>query len=158
MPCCPTQSASRASTSAAQPISAPKVHLHIAASDFDAAVDFYRRFFGTEPIKLKPGYAKFLPEWAPVNLAISEHAVDGVGAINHVGIQLPDPEAVQKHLNRMHLAGLASRVEMGVDCCHANQDKFWVVDPSGIEWEVYHLNFDIEGAVSTKASSACCAR
>jgi N-acetylglutamate synthase-like GNAT family acetyltransferase/2-polyprenyl-3-methyl-5-hydroxy-6-metoxy-1,4-benzoquinol methylase len=32
---------------------------------------------------------------------------------------------------------------MGVDCCHANQDKFWVEDPDGVEWEVYHLNYDL---------------
>jgi len=31
-----------------------------------------------------------------------------------------------------------------VDCCHANQDKFWVKDPDGVEWEVYHLNYDLE--------------
>jgi len=34
---------------------------------------------------------------------------------------------------------------MGVNCCHANQDKFWVTDPDGVEWEVYHLNYDLEG-------------
>jgi hypothetical protein len=33
---------------------------------------------------------------------------------------------------------------MGVNCCHANQDKFWVQDPDGVEWEVYHLNYDLE--------------
>jgi len=36
------------------------------------------------------------------------------------------------------------REEMGVNCCHANQDKFWVQDPDGVEWEVYHLNYDLE--------------
>jgi len=36
------------------------------------------------------------------------------------------------------------REEMGVNCCHANQDKFWVQDPDGVEWEVYHLNYDID--------------
>jgi DNA-binding transcriptional ArsR family regulator len=34
---------------------------------------------------------------------------------------------------------------MGVNCCHANQDKFWVKDPDGVEREVYHLNYDLEG-------------
>ena len=33
---------------------------------------------------------------------------------------------------------------MGVNCCHANQDKFWAADPDGVEWEVYHLNYDLE--------------
>jgi hypothetical protein len=40
-----------------------------------------------------------------------------------------------------------------VNCCHANQDKFWVQDPDGVEWEVYVLNHDIEdgGACATDA-------
>ena len=53
---------------------------------------------------------------------------------------------------------------MGVNCCHANQDKFWVQDPDGVEWEVYHLNYDLEDAEPTTGlktlplakASACC--
>jgi hypothetical protein len=53
---------------------------------------------------------------------------------------------------------------MGVDCCHANQDKFWVQDPDGVEWEVYHLNYDLEsetvspgrpGLALAKGGSCC---
>ena len=47
-------------------------------------------------------------------------------------------------LARIKAAGLPVREEMGVNCCHANQDKFWVQDPDGVEWEVYHLNYDLE--------------
>jgi hypothetical protein len=58
--------------------------------------------------------------------------------------------------------------EMGVNCCHANPDKFWVKDPDGVEWEVYHLNYDLEGdeeernrqpnrlAMLGVTASACC--
>jgi hypothetical protein len=60
---------------------------------------------------------------------------------------------------------------MGVNCCHANQDKFWVEDPDGVEWEVYVLNHDIEddsaGCATAeparssfavvKAGTSCCA-
>ena len=48
-------------------------------------------------------------------------------------------------LARVKAAGLPVREEMGVNCCHANQDKFWVTDPDGVEWEVYYLNYDLEG-------------
>jgi hypothetical protein len=34
--------------------------------------------------------------------------------------------------------------EFSVDCCHANQDKFWVADPDGGEWEVYVFTHDLE--------------
>jgi hypothetical protein len=47
-------------------------------------------------------------------------------------------------LQRVKAAGLPVREEFGVDCCHANQDKFWVEDPDGVEWEVYVLNHDLE--------------
>jgi hypothetical protein len=57
---------------------------------------------------------------------------------------------------------------MGVNCCHANQDKFWVKDPDGVEWEVYHLNYDLEDEEPTAVAepvkglqlaepAACCA-
>ena len=74
------------------------------------------------------------------------------------------PETVTAHLQRVKAAGLPVREEMGVTCCHANQDKFWVHDPDGVEWEVYHLNYDLEDAAPTaglktlplaKASSCC---
>jgi hypothetical protein len=45
---------------------------------------------------------------------------------------------------------------MGTDCCHANQDKFWVRDPDGTEWEIYHLNYDLEDAPGA-ATTTCCA-
>jgi len=38
---------------------------------------------------------------------------------------------------------------MAVNCCHANQDKFWVRDPDGVEWEVYVLNHDLEEDTAT---------
>jgi hypothetical protein len=27
--------------------------------------------------------------------------------------------------------------------CYANQSKFWVIDPDGVEWEVYHVNHEL---------------
>ena len=62
-------------------------------------------------------------------------------------------------------SGLPLREEIGVDCCHANQDKFWVRDPDGVEWEVYYLNYDLEDetpkahatALPLAKDAACCA-
>ena len=96
------------------------------------------------PVKEKPGYVKFLPEWAPVNLALSTGHPAGAGTVNHVGVQVDSSATVTAQLARVKAAGLPVREEMGVNCCHANQDKFWVQDPDGVEWEVYHLNYDLE--------------
>lgn len=122
-----------------------KVHLHLHVSDLVKSRAFYEKFLGGDPVKVKDGYVKFLPEWAPVNLALSNGGHAGAGTINHVGVQVDSVEGVMGQLARVKAAGLPVVEEMGVNCCHANQDKFWVTDPDGVEWEVYHLNYDLEG-------------
>ena len=144
-----------------------KVHLHMHVSDLAKSREFYEKFLGAGPVKVRPGYAKFLPDWAPVNLALSGGGSASEGTVNHVGVQVDAVDTVMAHLARVKAAGLPVREEMGVNCCHANQDKFWVRDPDGVEWEVYHLNYDIEGDEDApKAGSvsfpmakgnACCA-
>jgi lactoylglutathione lyase len=115
-----------------------KVHLHMHVSDLSKSREFYEKFLGGDPVKVKQGYVKFLPAWAPVNLALSTGGPIGTGTINHVGVQVDSVETVMAELTRIKDAGLAVVEEMGVNCCHANQDKFWVKDPDGVEWEVYH--------------------
>ncbi len=122
-----------------------KVHVHLHVSDLSKSRAFYEKFFGVSPVKVKPGYVKFLPPLGPVNLALSDGGPGGgTGTpVDHLGIQVESPEAVRAALARARAAGVPTREEMGVDCCHANQDKFWVQDPDGVEWEVYHLNYDL---------------
>lgn len=142
-----------------------KVHLHLHVSDLGKSGEFYQKFFGRAPVKEKPGYFKFLPEWAPVNLALSQGRPAGEGPVDHVGIQVGSSEIVMAHLARVKAAGLPVREEMGVNCCHANQDKFWVKDPDGVEWEVYHLNYDLESSthrgeparIALAKAPSCCA-
>ena len=122
-----------------------KVHLHMHVSDLGKSRDFYEKFLGGDPVKVKDGYVKFLPEWAPINLALSTGGPIGAGTIDHVGVQVDAVATVMAQLARVKAAGLPVMEEMGVNCCHANQDKFWVKDPDGVEWEVYHLNYDVEG-------------
>jgi catechol 2,3-dioxygenase-like lactoylglutathione lyase family enzyme len=143
-----------------------KVHLHLHVSDLAKSRAFYEKFLGGDPVKIKPGYVKFLPEWAPVNLALSTGGPVGAGTIDHVGVQVESVESVMAQLGRVKAAGLVVTEEMGVNCCHANQDKFWVTDPDGVEWEVYHLNYDLEGdeaerdarpnGLTLLGATACC--
>ena len=125
-------------------MSQTKVHIHLSVSDLERSKDFYRKFFGVSPVKEKPGYAKFLPDLGPVNLALSQSGGGRpAGAIHHLGIQVDTSAIVSTELRRIKSAGLPVREQMNVECCHANQDKFWVEDPDGTRWEVYHLNYDI---------------
>ena len=143
-----------------------KVHMHLHVSDLEKSRSFYEKFLGAGPVKVKPGYVKFLPEWAPVNLALSTGGHAAAGTIDHVGVQVDSVESVMGQLARVKTAGVPVVEEIGVNCCHANQDKFWVTDPDGVQWEVYHLNYDLEGGetevrpsgLTVVGATACCAR
>ena len=133
---------------------APKVHVHMKVSSLEKSRAFYEKFLGTAPVKVKPGYLKFLAPFGPLNLALSEAApIDGRGHVDHMGLQVESAEVVRRELARVKSSGLPVREEVGVNCCHANQDKFWVEDPDGVEWEVYVLNHDIEDDTAARATA-----
>src|SRR4029450_6038621 len=120
-----------------------KVHLHMHVSDLTKSRDFYEKFLGGDPVKVKQGYVKFLPEWAPVNLALSTGGPAGAGAIEPGGVQVDSVATVMSQLARVKAAGLPVTEEMGVNCCHANQDKFWVKDTDGGEGEGDPREYDL---------------
>ncbi|MGH8011483.1 MAG: ArsI/CadI family heavy metal resistance metalloenzyme [Candidatus Binataceae bacterium] len=124
-----------------------RVHIHLKVANLDHSRDFYERFLGVQPAKLKPDQIKFLPECAPLNLTLTPMrtpADDNRHAVNHLGIEVASRDAVLTHLHRVKAAGIAVREQLEVNCCYANQSKFWVIDPDGVEWELYHLNYDLE--------------
>lgn len=114
-----------------------KVHVSLTVRDIDASVAFYRRLFGVEPAKLKPAYAKFDVPHPPVNLTLSQGAPANRGTLSHLGIQVPATEDVLSIRDQWREAGLEPRDEMKTDCCYALQDKAWVSDPDGNDWEVF---------------------
>src|SRR6185503_13209889 len=109
-----------------------KVHLHMHVSDLAKSRAFYEKFLGGDPVKVKPGYVKFLPDCAPVNLALSEGGAAAEGIVNHVGVQVDGVNTVMAHLARVKEAGIPVIEEMGVDFGQTNQYKFWVRDPDGV--------------------------
>lgn len=143
------------------------VHIHLHVNNLETSRAFYERFFGAPPVKEKPGYLKFLPKFAPLNIALSEAGgrTPG-GSLSHLGVQVESSDAVREVLARVKSAGLPVREEVATNCCYANQDKFWVRDPDGVEWEVYNINFDTDelgGRVSlaglgsdSSETAACC--
>jgi catechol 2,3-dioxygenase-like lactoylglutathione lyase family enzyme len=125
----------------------PRVHIHLKAAELMVSREFYRQFLGVGPVKDKTDHVKFLVPFAPLNLVISPargaYAANGRAAVNHLGIELPSGAAVEEHLRRIKQQGLRVREQLNVNCCYANQSKFWVIDPDGVEWEVYHVNYDL---------------
>jgi len=124
----------------------PRVHIHLKAADLKASREFYRKLLGVEPVKDKPDHVKFLAPFAPLNLVVSPartQSAEGPAAVNHLGIEVSSGAVVEEHLRRVKQEGLKVREQLNVNCCYANQSKFWVIDPDGVEWEVYHVNYDL---------------
>ena len=137
-----------------------KVHVALNTPRFDESVRFYRTFLGLEPVKLKPGYAKFDVAEPGLNLTLNESsAVENPGALNHLGIQVASTGAVKEAAERLKAEGLATFEEENTDCCYALQDKVWVTDPNGYRWEVFVVKVgDTQPHVTAAPpAEACCA-
>jgi lactoylglutathione lyase len=130
-----------------------RVQLALTVGDIDSAVDFYRTVFQTEPAKVRPGYANFAITDPPLKLVLIEG--DAPGTLNHLGVEVDASSEVHASTGRFQDAGLSTRLEDGVECCFARQDKVWVSDPDGAEWEWYTVLGDADTLAST--ADGCCA-
>lgn len=118
-------------------VTALKAHLSLNVRNVEKSVEFYRKMLGIEPSKVRTGYAKFELQNPPLNLALNESPVNSRGALSHLGIQLASTEDVMATKQKWNEAGLATRDEIQTNCCFAIQDKTWVRDPDGNEWEAF---------------------
>src|SRR5437763_16204026 len=115
-----------------------KPHVSINVRNVEASIAFYRKMLGIEPSKVRTGYAKFDVAEPPLNLALNEVAsLASAGALSHLGFQVGSTDDVLTMRQRWAEAGLITRDEMQTDCCYATQDKTWVKDPDGNEWEAF---------------------
>lgn len=121
-----------------------RVQLSLNVTDFDAAVAFYSRLFGTAPAKLRPGYANFAIADPPLKLVLNAPGNGAGGTINHLGVEVDSTEEVNTAGDRMAAEGLDTKPAPGTKCCYALQDKVWAHDPDGVPWEYYTVLEDIE--------------
>lgn len=122
-----------------------KMHLSLRVQNLERSVTFYRAFFGVQPHKLRPGYANFDLAEPPLKFALTENPkATGSGSLDHLGFQVSDPHELEAAKERLKAAGLATFDESDTTCCYAKQDKVWVHDPDGNEWEIYLLTDDLE--------------
>jgi catechol 2,3-dioxygenase-like lactoylglutathione lyase family enzyme len=140
-----------AAGSQASTVKALKAHLSLNVRNVDQSIQFYRKMLGIEPSKVRTGYAKFDVQNPPLNLALNEGPVASRGALSHLGIQVASTEDVLATRQKWNDAGLLTRDEMQTSCCYAVQDKAWVLDPDGNEWEVFVVLED-----NLAESNSCC--
>jgi catechol 2,3-dioxygenase-like lactoylglutathione lyase family enzyme len=134
-----------------------RLQLALNVNDIDEAVTFYSKLFGAEPAKRRPGYANFALAEPPLKLVLLENPGQG-GTLNHLGVEVPDIDAVDAEQGRLARAGLTSVDERDTTCCYARQDKFWVKGPSdGESWEFYTVLADSPTFYGEDDGPACCA-
>ena len=141
---------------AMESVTARKAHIAIHVKDVAASIDFYRKLFGIEPCKVRSGYAKFDVANPPLNFTLNEGAGAGQGTLSHLGIQVDSTAAVLAVRQNWQESGLLPRDEMKTECCYALQDKAWVRDPDGNEWEIFVVLEDNLPEKSV-ADRSCCA-
>ena len=146
-----------------------KAHLALNVHNVERSIEFYKKLLALEPSKVRTGYAKFDVQNPPLNLTLNEHPFGERGALSHLGIQVASTDDVLAIRERWTEAGLLTRDEMQTSCCYALQDKTWVRDPDGNEWEVFVVLEDNlpetapcecgekVTAEATTTEAACCA-
>lgn len=142
----------------------PRMHVSLYVSDLAATVNFYNAFFQQPAAKIKPGYAKYVLDKPSLIISFVENPARVAANFGHLGFQVETVAELDERLTQARAAGLVQREEIGTACCYAKQDKFWVNDPDGTEWEVYYFHADAEfndpryqhETDQTTGSSQCC--
>lgn len=132
-----------------------KPHLAINVRDVEASIEFYKKMFGIEPSKVRTGYAKFDVSEPALNFTLNQVPFRERGALSHLGIQVASTEDVRAVKVGWEERGLVARDELQTDCCFALQDKAWVNDPDGNEWEVFTVIEDNLPEVSERTTGCC---
>ncbi|WP_326743451.1 VOC family protein [Streptomyces sp. NBC_00121] len=132
-----------------------RVQLALRVPDLPASIAFYSKLFGTEPAKLRDGYANFAIAEPPLKLVLVQGTPDEDTRLDHLGVEVDTTEAVHAATTRLAGQGLATDVENDTTCCYALQDKVWVHGPGQEPWEVYVVKADADSMAKQKDSTCC---
>ena len=130
------------------------VHVGVNVVSLEKSINFYEKVFGVKAVKVKTDYAKFLLETPGLNFTLNVADEVKGNQVNHFGFQVDSLEEVLKHKKRLEKEEFFAREEMDTTCCYAVQDKFWITDPDGNEWEFFYTKSNSE--VQKQDSSSCC--
>jgi catechol 2,3-dioxygenase-like lactoylglutathione lyase family enzyme len=133
-----------------------RVQLALRVPDLTASIAFYTKLFGTEPAKLRDGYANFAIDEPPLKLVLVEGPAGEDTRMDHLGVEVETTEAVHAATTRLAEAGMATVEENDTTCCYALQDKVWVHGPGQEPWEVYVVKADAD-SLAKQQGSTCCA-
>ena len=122
-----------------------RVQLAVNVQNLQESIAFYSKMFGTEPAKVREGYANFAISEPPLKLVLIETKSDGVSEyqhLNHLGVELESAQLVEQAIDTFSDLGLVEKIEKNETCCFAVQDKVWMTSPDGAPWEYYTVLAD----------------
>ena len=117
-----------------------RVQLALNVADLDESIAFYTKLFGTEPAKIREGYANFAIAEPPLKLILFT-GMGEPGSLNHIGVEVDSAADVAAAIARTTELGLDQEVQENVSCCFAVQDKTWIKGPDN-DWEIYTVLAD----------------
>ncbi|NHD15600.1 MULTISPECIES: ArsI/CadI family heavy metal resistance metalloenzyme [unclassified Actinopolyspora] len=136
-----------------------RAQLALRVGDLQGSIDFYTKLLGSEPAKLRPGYANFVVDEPPLKLVLLEGQPGQDTAMDHLGVEVADTATVHAATRRLSELGLFTESEQDSTCCYATQDKVWVHGPGREPWEVYTVKGDSPdfGESAPAKQGECCA-
>ncbi len=120
------------------------MHISLYVSNIENTKDFYSTFFGQEPTKQETGYLKYELKEPCLVISMVENPASVHQNFGHLGFRVEDESTLKEKLQSAVEKGFKITEEMDTNCCYAKQDKFWVSDPDGIQWETYVFHEDVE--------------
>ncbi|WP_331766690.1 ArsI/CadI family heavy metal resistance metalloenzyme [Embleya sp. NBC_00896] len=132
-----------------------RVQLALRVADLDASIAFYTKLFGTEPAKIRDGYANFAVASPPLKLVLIQGEPGRDTVMDHLGVEVATTEEVTAATTRLAASGLVTLEENDTSCCYAVQDKVWVQGPGREPWEVYVVKGEAD-TLAKHTDSACC--
>ena len=133
-----------------------KFHISLGVTDISETVNFYSKLFGQEPVKVKPDYAKFEMDNPGLVISFTLSAEVAHQEFGHLGIRVDSNELLEERKSEVQQFLEIALEEKETNCCHAKQNKFWVADPDGYRWEIYHFIEDVHTDQPKEELIGCC--
>ncbi len=99
-----------------------RVQLALNVADLDASIEFYTKLFGTEPAKVREGYANFAIANPPLKLVLFT-GMGEPGSLNHIGVEVDDVEAVGAMIARATELGIEQEIQEDVSCASRSRTR-----------------------------------